>query len=101
MNTTKAFEAGDQYIKFFLVMNEYLDRSSENSFLGFNRKGADIYLHFTRNKIGDFIHNTHIIKTNNIQSGKERDFLIFRPFGFHNAVTIIGEQFEAFGQLVR
>src|SRR3546814_3032110 len=57
------------------------------------------YIHFEiiRNHFRDFIDQPHIVDAYNTQPRKESKLFLRCPFGFHDAVAVVGHQFGCVG----
>ena len=58
---------------------------------------ADIDLQFAGDQVGDLVDDTHIVQSNDLQTGKERDFFVLGPFCFYHAVAVVGQQLRGIG----
>src|SRR5258708_6786298 len=99
MNSTELFEPLHQFFQFLFIVYVYLYIPFEEAFFCLDRHGIDIDLQFSRNQVGDLIYDPDIIHSYDPDACKERYFFVFRPFGLHDAMSVIGHQFRGIGAI--
>src|SRR5947209_8218721 len=99
MDTVEIFQTHYQFVQFLLIVHKKPDGSFKEPFLGFNSDGGNVDTQITADHARDLVHNTHIVHSEDLQTGKEGDLLILGPLCFYNAVPITGQQTGGVGTI--
>ena len=96
-NSLDLLEVFDEVFQMGGIVDEDHDGTLENALVAGNGNGSDVHFEVVRYHLRDFIDEPYIIDAYDTQAGQERQFLLRRPFGLYDTVSVVGHQLGRIG----
>jgi len=78
-------------------MNIKLDITHKESLFGLDGNGRDIDLELAGDEVGDLADHSHVVDSNDLDTGKKRDLLVLGPFGLDHTMSVVRQQLGRVG----